>query len=191
RVGCSLAIPTNVRVIAATNTNLIEAVRAKKFREDLYFRLSVVTQHLPPLRERPEDILALAEHFLRHFCVQANRKELKLSAEARRRLQAHAWPGNIRELRNLMERVAFLTPGERVEAEDLAFILSPGRDSSLEPSADMGLTEATKQFQQEFIRRAIKRVKGNMSESARLLGLHRSNLYRKMRHLDMHEAEME
>jgi Nif-specific regulatory protein len=191
RVGGSQAIPINVRVIAATNSDLVEAVRAKKFREDLYYRLSVVTQHLPPLRERPEDILELADYFLGRFCIQANRKPLKLSAEARRRLQAHAWPGNVRELRNLMERVAFLAAGERVEAEDLAFILSPDRNASLEPSADMGLTEATKQFQQEFIRRAIKRVKGNMSETARLLGLHRSNLYRKMRHLDMHEAEME
>src|SRR6185295_10450773 len=81
RVGGSQAIPTNVRVIAATNANLVEAVRAKKFREDLYFRLSVVTQNLPPLRERPEDILELADYFLGRFCIQANRKPLKLSAE--------------------------------------------------------------------------------------------------------------
>ena len=186
RVGGSQPIPINVRVVAATNTNLTEAVREKKFREDLYYRLSVVTQTLPALRERPEDILSLAEYFLKQFCVQARRRLLKLSADARRRLQAHAWPGNVRELRNLMERVAFLTSGERVEANDLAFILSP--DKSMEPSADMKLREATKQFQREFIRRSIKRMQGNMTETADLLGLHRSNLYRKMRQLDMSEA---
>jgi len=191
RVGGSQTIPIDVRILAATNANLVQSVQEKKFREDLYFRLSVVTQQLAPLRERPEDILPLAEHFLRPFCVQARRPALKLSAEARRRLQAHSWPGNVRELRNLMERVAFLTAGEKVEADDLAFILSPEREAGGEPSLDIGLGEATKQFQQEYIRRCIKRVKGNMSEAARLMGLHRSNLYRKMRQLDMQEGEFE
>jgi Nif-specific regulatory protein len=122
------------------------------------------------------------------FAVQARRPQLKLSDESRKRLQAHSWPGNVRELRNLMERVAFLAPGETVEAEDLAFILSPEPHNVFEPSLEMGLGEATNGFQQDFIRRAIKRVKGNMSETARLLGLHRSNLYRKMRQLGMSEA---
>jgi Nif-specific regulatory protein len=150
--------------------------------------LSVVTLELPPLRERPEDIMTLAEYFLASFCSQAGRQMLKLSDETRRRLQAHSWPGNIRELRNLMERVAFLCAADRVEAEDLAFILSPERDSPFDPALDTGLKEATQSFQQEYIRRAIKRVNGNMSEAARLLGLHRSNLYRKMRQLEMSEA---
>ncbi len=188
RVGGGQPIPINVRVVAATNANLVERVAAKTFREDLYYRLSVVTQTLPPLRERPEDILTLAEYFLKQFCLQARRRSLKISAEARRRLQSHAWPGNVRELRNLMERVAFLCTGDLVESDDLAFVLSPDRDSALEPSLDMGLGEATKQFQQDFIRRSVKRVNGNMSEAARLLGVHRSNLYRKMRQLDMSEA---
>ncbi len=188
RVGGSQTIPINARVIAATNARLAEAVRAKKFREDLYFRLNVVTLEIPPLRERADDILPLAEYFLEQFAVQARRGKMHLSAEARRRLQSHAWPGNVRELRNLMERVAFLAPAERIEVEDLAFILSPERDSFHEPSLDMGLSEATNSFQQEYIRRAIKRVRNNMSEAARLLGLHRSNLYRKMRQLDMAEA---
>lgn len=188
RVGGSQTIPINARVIAATNARLAEAVRAKKFREDLYFRLNVVTLEIPPLRERADDVLPLAEYFLEQFAVQARRGKMHLSAEARRRLQSHAWPGNVRELRNLMERVAFLAPAERIEVEDLAFILSPERDSFHEPSLDMGLSEATNSFQQEYIRRAIKRVRNNMSEAARLLGLHRSNLYRKMRQLDMAEA---
>ncbi len=187
RVGGSQSIPINVRVIAATNANLAESVRAKKFREDLYFRLNVVTLDLPPLRERPEDVLPLALHFLSLFATQARRANLALSTDAQRRLQAHSWPGNVRELRNLMERVAFLAPGETVETGDLAFILSPDRDDPLEPSADMGLSEATNAFQQSYIRKSIRRVRGNMSEAARLLGLHRSNLYRKMRQLGMSE----
>ena len=191
RVGGSQPIPIDVRVIAATNADLAVAVREKRFREDLYYRLSVVTQHLPPLRERPEDILPLAEHFLSQFSAQAGRRGMRLSAEARRRLQAHGWPGNVREVRNLMERVAFLSSSERVEADDLAFILSPDHGTPTEPSLDIGLGEATKQFQQDFIRRCIRRVRGNMSEAARLLGLHRSNLYRKMRQLDMNEADSE
>ena len=185
RVGGSKPISLNVRVIAATNSNLIEAVREKRFREDLYYRLSVVTQLLPPLRDRPEDILQLAEYFLKKFSIDANRPGLQLSDDARRRLQCHSWPGNVRELKNLMERVAFLSPTDCVEADEIAFILSPEEKSSLEPSQDVGLTEATQQFQQDFIQRAIKRVGGNMSEAARLLGLHRSNLYRKMRQLAM------
>ena len=192
RVGGSQPIPIDVRIVAATNANLAEAVRLKKFREDLYYRLSVVTQVLPPLRDRPEDILLLAEYFLKHFCVQARRPSLQLSAEARRRLQAHSWPGNVRELRNLMERVAFLSPGERVEADDLAFILSPERDADQRmPAPDQTLKDATRDFQQSYIRLAIKRAQGNMSQAAELLGLHRSNLYRKMRQLGMDEANEE
>jgi Nif-specific regulatory protein len=190
RVGGSQSHPVNVRVVAATNANLAEAIQNKQFREDLYFRLGIVTLEMPPLRDRPEDILPLAEYFLETFGRQARRR-LQLSAEARRRLQAHAWPGNVRELRNLIERVAFLAPADRIEADDLAFMIAPQRDVLGEFDADIGLSEATKRFQQTFIRRAIKRVKGNMSEAAKLLGLHRSNLYRKMRQLEMQEGAEE
>jgi transcriptional regulator with GAF, ATPase, and Fis domain len=190
RVGGSQPIAVDVRVIAATNSDLAAKVSEKRFREDLYYRLSVVTIELLPLRERPEDILPLAEHFLKQFCRQANRPTLALGVDARRRLQSHLWPGNVRELRNLMERVAFLATGNKVEADDLAFILSPNKPASgLEPSSNLSLDEATKQFQREFIRRALRRVKSNFSEASRLLGLHRSNLYRKMKQLDMDEVD--
>ena len=189
RVGGSRAIRVNVRIIAATNANLRELVRTNKFREDLYYRLTVVTLPLPPLRERADDIAPLAEHFLHQFGAQSRRLNLSLSPEAKRRLQAHYWPGNIRELRNLMERLAFLSPNERIVPEDLQFILSPDQEGALEPSFELVLTEATKEFQREFIGRAVRRVKGNMSDAAKLLGLHRSNLYRKMRQLDMEVDE--
>ena len=185
RVGGSVPIPVNVRIVAATNVNLAEAVREKKFREDLYYRLNVVTLDLPPLRERPEDILPLADYFLRQFCPQARRPVLEFTDEARRRILTHGWPGNVRELRNLMERVAFLSTGEKIEVEDLAFILSPQQKDEAEMGVDLGLSQATSRFQGQYIERAVKRASGNMSEAARMLGLHRSNLYRKMRQLGM------
>jgi Nif-specific regulatory protein len=186
RVGGSQPIPVDTRIVAATNRNLGEGVRGGKFREDLFYRLTVVTLDLPPLRDRREDVLVLAEHFLQQFCRDAGRKTLKLSAEARRRLEQHNWPGNVRELRNLLERVAFLCPHEKVEAEDLAFILRPAADTA-DRFADLPLKDATDSFQREHISRAIDRARNNMSDAARLLGLHRSNLYRKMKLLGMEE----
>jgi Nif-specific regulatory protein len=184
RVGGSLAIPVDTRIVAATNRNLGEAVRAGRFREDLFYRLTVVTLDLPPLRDRREDILLLTEHFLQQFCRDAGRRGLKLSAEARRRLEQHPWPGNIRELRNLMERVAFLCSNDKVEPSDLAFILRPSANDKTRFS-NSSLNDATDEFQRQHITQAIDRAGGNMSDAARLLGLHRSNLYRKMRMLQM------
>jgi len=191
RVGGSQTIPINVRVIAATNQDLGELVQEKRFREDLFYRLSVVTLELPPLADRPEDILLLAEHFLSEFCVEAGRATLSLAPEALQRLAGHAWPGNVRELRNLMERVAFLCPGDQIEIDDLAFILAPGREPDSEMPTDAGLAEATRRFQVDYIRRSIRLAADNMTEAARLLGLHRSNLYRKMGQLEMKESQQD
>jgi transcriptional regulator with GAF, ATPase, and Fis domain len=189
RVGGSKPIHTDARVIAATNQDLAVMVREKRFREDLYFRLNVVTLDLPPLRKRGDDVLLLAEHFLAEFSRKARRRPPKLSAQARKRLEQHTWPGNVRELRNLMERLAYLSAGERIEAEELAFILSPRAESASVLDFDGPLTEATHQFQIEYIKRAIDRTRGNMTDAAALLGLHRSNLYRKMRQLGMSVEE--
>ena len=186
RVGGSIPIPTDTRVIAATNQNLSEMVRERQFREDLFFRLNVVTIEMPPLRERVDDVELLAEHFLRDFCARARRQPPRFTADAVRRMRQHAWPGNVRELRNLMERLAYLTTGDEVTAEDLAFIISPGRADEVSPmSLDRSLADATKHYQAEYIRKHISAAGGNMSDAARRLGLHRSNLYRKMRQLDM------
>jgi Nif-specific regulatory protein len=184
RVGGTQPIPVDTRIVAATNRHLGDAVRAGKFREDLYYRLTVVTVDLPPLRERREDVLVLADHFLRQFSRDAGRKQLKLSAEARKRLEHHDWPGNIRELRNLLERVAYLCPGDKVEAADLAFILRPAKADS-DRFSDLNLADATDAFQREHIQEAIDKAGGHMGEAAKILGLHRPNLYRKMRMLDM------
>ncbi|HEV3262660.1 MAG TPA: sigma 54-interacting transcriptional regulator [Gemmataceae bacterium] len=184
RVGGSQAIAVDTRIVAATNRNLGEAVRAGKFREDLFYRLTVVTLELPPLRERREDITMLAEYFLQKFSRDAGRRTLKLSAEARRRLDQHNWPGNVRELRNLLERIAFLCPNDRVEADDLTFILRPAAEDT-DRFAELTLADATDTFQREHITRAIERARQNMTDAAKLLGLHRSNLYRKMKMLGM------
>jgi transcriptional regulator with GAF, ATPase, and Fis domain len=191
RVGGSASIPTNARVIAATNQSLADLVRARKFREDLYFRLNVVTLELPPLRERDEDVVLLAEHFLKHFSALARRKPLKFTAAAKKRLLAHDWPGNVRELRNLMERLAYLSAEDqdKLDAPDLAFIMSPGAARSGGVELDATLSEGTRQFQIEFIQQHIQRARGNMTTAAERLGLHRSNLYRKMRQLGMDVAE--
>ncbi len=192
RVGGSRSIHTDVRVLAATNQNLAELVRSKRFREDLYFRLNVVTLDLPPLRERGDDVLLLAEHFLQQFCRRAGRRVPKFAAAARKRLFSHAWPGNVRELRNLMERLVYLTTGDRVEADDLAFILSPGGgDSGGVVEVGLPLGDATRRFQQHYIQQSIDRARGNVSQAAKTLGVHRSNLYRKMRQLGMDTGDGE
>jgi len=185
RVGGSKPIHTDARVIAATNQDLGEMVRAKKFRQDLFFRLNVVAIRLPPLRDRPGDVLLLAEHFLYDFAKKARRKTLSLSAAAKKRLEAHAWPGNIRELRNAIERLAYLCPNDRIEPEDLTFIVAGGGDSPTAVPDHLPLADASDSFQKAYILRAIERSGGNMSEAAERLGLHRSNLYRKMRQLGM------
>jgi transcriptional regulator with GAF, ATPase, and Fis domain len=185
RVGGSTSIHTDARVLAATNQNLADLVRQKRFREDLYFRLNVVSLELPSLRDRGEDILLLAERFLSDFSRQARRKTPHLTAAARKRLLAHAWPGNVRELRNLMERIAYLTSDEKVDADELAFIMSPRGDQSAWLPSDMTLADATREFQIQFIQRQIQRAQGNMTGAAERLGLHRANLYRKMRQLGM------
>jgi DNA-binding NtrC family response regulator len=191
RVGGSTNIATNARVLAATNQNLADLVRQRKFREDLYFRLNVVTVEMPALRDRGDDIVTLAEHFLRHFCLQARRRVVKFTAAAKRRLMMHPWPGNVRELRNLMERLAYLAPDEteKLDAPDLAFILSPASTAAGALSLDAPLTEATQRFQTEYIKRHIEACRGNMTAAAERLGLHRSNLYRKMRQLEMEVVE--
>ena len=189
RVGGSTSIHTDSRVIAATNQDLAEMVRGKRFREDLFYRLNVVTLELPCLRERGEDILLLADHFLGDFAVKAGRKAPQLTAGARKRLLSHSWPGNVRELRNLMERLVYMSPASKIDVDELTFILSPHADDGAIFASDLALAEVTKQFQAEYIKKQIERARGNMTQAASQLGLHRSNLYRKMRQLGMETIE--
>lgn len=188
RVGSEKTIQTDVRIIAATNQDLARLVREKRFREDLYFRLNVVTINLPPLRERGQDIGILAQHFLQQFAHQIGRKAPVLSESAHRRLMTHSWPGNVRELRNLMERVSYLTHSDVVEETDLAFVLSPGSSSDVgSVPSNMPLSDATDVFQRQYIQRHIDLAAGNLAGAAKQLGMHRSNLYRKMTQLGMEQ----
>ena len=189
RVGGSKTISTDTRVVAATNQDLVQLVRQKKFREDLFFRLNVVALSIPPLRERDEDILVLANHFLADFCSKSRRKVPQFTAAARKKLTTHAWPGNVRELRNMMERLAYLFPDDKVDADDLSFVMSPNANSESMIAMDQPLADATKQFQAEYIERHVKRTNGNMTDAAQRLGLHRSNLYRKMKQLGMQTTD--
>jgi len=192
RVGGSESIPVDVRVVAATNQPLEAHIAEKRFREDLFFRLNVVSLTLPPLASRGDDVLLLAEHFLSHFSQQIGRLAPKLDAQAKQVLRNHAWPGNIRELRNTIERICYLCPNETITADEMrqnglstqadSQVLSGVNDWSEMPAV---LGDATRSFQVAHIERAIAKCGGNMTEAAEYLGLHRSNLYRKMRQLGM------
>lgn len=191
RVGGSTPISTDVRVIAATNQNLVELVSKKLFREDLFFRLNVVTLRLPPLRERGHDVLELAEFFLDGFCAKIRRGRPRWSEAAKQKMLQYHWPGNVRELRNMMERLAYLQIGDEVQALDLDFILQrpttaePNGATALTLDLDKSLADMTDEFQMQVIQAHIDAAKGNISAAAQSLGLHRSNLYRKMRQLGM------
>jgi len=190
RVGGSQPIQVDVRVIAATNQPLGELIEQRRFREDLFFRLNVVSLTLPPLSQRGEDVILLTQHFLEQFCYQIGRQVPTLASCATKALRQHSWPGNIRELRNTVERISYLCTEETVRADDL--MLTGSIRSESDAGSGLGhavysssLTEASKEFQAEHIDRAIDTCQGNMTEAAALLELHRSNLYRKMRQLGM------
>jgi transcriptional regulator with GAF, ATPase, and Fis domain len=193
RVGGSSPIPVNVRVIAATNQNLVELVQRKRFREDLYFRLTVVTMVLPPLRNRGDDVLDLADFFLTMFCNKIGRQKPTWTETAKRRLLGHDWPGNVRELRNIVERVAYLTSGDIIDDSQLDFVRSPrsSADGDAATAIDLSksLGDATADFQVRYIEEQIKACNRNVTQAAEKMGLQRSNLYRKMKQLGMNQPE--
>ncbi len=184
RVGGTQPIAVRARLLAATNQNLEEMIRQRRFREDLFFRLNGVTLRIPPLRERGEDILLLAEHFLAEFAARARKAQPKLTARAKARLLQHAWPGNIRELRNMMERAAYLSSQSLLDVEDLGW---DAKEPSTAPrvAPHLPLSEATRRFQSEYILQTIASTNRNLTQAARRLGLHRANLYRKIHQLGL------
>jgi len=192
RVGGSATLRVEVRVVAATNKDLTAEVAAGRFREDLFYRLNVVPIHLPPLRERKEDLPELASRFLAEACARNGRKPATLAREALLALQAHDWPGNVRELRNVMERLVILGDGPSIDAEAVAAAL-PG---SRRPRADRfregtGFHALVEEAEREIILGALEAHQENISETARALGLERSHLYKKMRALGLRRGEEE
>ena len=181
-VGGSNRIKVDARVLAATNKDLPQEIRAGRFREDLYFRLNVVPISVPPLRARPDDIPMLADHFMSTFAAEYGRRSKTFEPDAMAALQHWDWPGNVRELRNLVERLMIMVPGDRIAARDVAFLRSaPPVDEKEELPALTSLHEARERFERDYILRALAIQRGNMSRTAEMLGVERSNLYRKMR----------
>ncbi len=182
RVGGTQRIKVDVRVLAATNKELPAEIRDGRFREDLYFRLNVIPIFVPPLRDRAEDIPLLAEHFMALMAAEYGKRPKRFASEAMARLQQYQWPGNVRELRNIVERLIIMVTGDAITAQDLAFLGQDG-DAPMEPApaATGRLAEARDQFEKDYILRALAASQGNMSKTAEMLGVERSNLYKKMK----------
>ena len=181
RVGGERPFAVNVRVIAATNKDLQLAVRHGQFREDLWFRLNVLPIHIPPLRERPEDIAPLVRHFVKGRSVPFDAGAIPL-------LTAYAWPGNVRELANIVERLSILASGDTITASDVSRVLPQDgavlpRPEVEVPWRDIALTASLDQHERELIARALSASRGNVAEAARRLATDRANLYRRMRRL--------
>jgi DNA-binding NtrC family response regulator len=180
RVGATRDREADVRVIAATNRNLSDDVQLGRFRTDLFYRLNVISLHVPPLRQRREDIPALVEHFLAVFRERFNRPALDLSEEARRRLSTHDWPGNVRELRNVVERAAALAQGDTIEADQ---VLPPAPAQAPEGKAgEAGTAPVTlDELERRHILRVLEEAGGNRERAAAILGISARTLYRKLR----------
>ena len=181
-VGADRPRRIDVRIISATNQNLAQLVREHRFRRDLYYRLNVFPVRLPPLRERVEEIVPLASHFLRRASRSLGRIPPKLAEEARRALEAHAWEGNVRELRSVMERAALVCKGSEVLAADLA-CGSEGDAVQARPTGSQALPSGTtlRDIERQVLLRTLALADGNQSQAARILGLHESTLRFRMR----------
>jgi len=182
RVGGTVTLKVDLRVIAATNKNLEEAIEAGEFRQDLYYRLNVVSLEMPPLRERREDIMLLANYFADKYGARCNRKLRGFSTEARNYLTAYDWPGNVRELENAIERAVVLGTTDLILPEDLPEAVLEARLSSTSP---LRYHEAVTQAKKEIILDAAAQVNGNFAEAARLLGVHPNYLQRLVQNLQI------
>jgi DNA-binding NtrC family response regulator len=179
RVGSSKTRRVDVRVIAATNADLRGEVSAGRFREDLFFRLNTIEIHIPPLRERPEDVVPLGEHFLQRYIARYRKAVKGFDSSALAALTQHTWPGNVRELDHAVERALLLASGPTISTADLGLgSFSGAGDATFE---QMTLEEA----ERTLIERALKRHEGNVTEAARALGVSRSALYRRLASLGL------
>jgi two-component system, NtrC family, response regulator HydG len=179
-VGGRKEVRVDVRVITATNRDLSEFVADKRFREDLYYRLSVFEIIVPPLRQRGDDIGLLIDHFLEHFGRQHGRMQLKLSNAARKRMIEYSWPGNVRQLRNLIDSAVVLATGDEIRATDITLH---------ESKTEIYDTLNIEQWEQRLIQEALRRTKANIPEAADLLGISRATLYRKIETLGLNKDE--
>jgi DNA-binding NtrC family response regulator len=183
RVGSNTFIPIDVRIVAATNKDLSGLIRAGQFREDLYYRLSVVTIQLPSLEERAEDIPLLVQHFLERF-NQRNQRHVYISEEAVKLLASMSWPGNVRELENLIERLAIFAATDEISAEEVERERSRRSEATLAPeNSTASLPGKVQEMERQEILRVLRESGGNKSLAARKLGIERKTLYEKARRL--------
>jgi two-component system nitrogen regulation response regulator NtrX len=195
RVGGQRPVRVDVRVLSATSRNLQDEINAGRFREDLFYRLNVVPVKLPPLRERREDIPELVSHFFARFAAERRMQPPRISEEAMAALQAHDWPGNVRQLRNIIERTLILTPGDRASCIEVDLLPPEILDShnamgsASTTMAIMGspLREARESFEREYLKIQIRRFSGNISRTASFIGMERSALHRKLKALGIGE----
>jgi len=181
RLGGEQPIRTSVRVLSATNRDLPQMAAQQKFREDLYYRLCVVPIRVPALRERPEDVRPLAEYFLSEFCARNNFRAKTIDDGVFAVLEQHRWPGNARELRNAIERMAILTAGDRLTAEAVPVEIRCSGDTGRAST----LRETRASAEREVILRALEDARWNVSRAARALGMERTNLHKRMRALGL------
>lgn len=179
RVGGSASIEVDVRILAATNRDLQQLVEQDKFREDLFYRLNVVTIKLPPLRDRPEDIPVLAQHFLQRYGDSGTKQVLSIAPEAMTLLSRYAWPGNVRELEHTIRRAVVLTPHSIILPEDLPTAIQHPASAPDEPAGSAWKT--LEQLEREHILRVLDANQGDQDAAARALGIHRKTLLRKLR----------
>jgi transcriptional regulator with GAF, ATPase, and Fis domain len=187
RVGGTTTLHADVRIIAATNRDLERAVEAGQFREDLYYRLNVFRVHLPPLRDRGDDVLLLAEYFVRDLGPQMGKTEVGLSRDARDALMAHPWPGNIRELQNAIERALILSEGGLLTAAQLGIVSRREHRAAIaQAPAPAGVpvspsSQSLPEWEKHLVQDVLKKTKGNKSEAAKVLGITRSQLYTRLK----------
>jgi two-component system nitrogen regulation response regulator NtrX len=183
RIGSQKTLEVDVRVIAATNKNLEEAIEAGDFREDLFFRLSVIPIRVPPLRERPEDIPPLVEHFVEYFSREHNFKKKPVAPDAMEAMKRHPWRGNVRELRNAIERLLIMVEDPELRPEHLAEVLrrSSGGESSQAPAVAAGsLKDFKESAERAYLVQKLRDNRWNISATANAIGTPRSNLYKKL-----------
>jgi two-component system nitrogen regulation response regulator NtrX len=181
RLGSEQPVRVTVRVVSATNKDLAAEVAQGRFREDLYYRLAVVPLRVPALRERPQDVRVLAEHFLEEFCTRNNARRKQFDPSVFGLFEAYPWPGNVRELRNVVERMAILSPGDVLDREAAPIELRLGRD----PEAPNSVEEARRSAEREHIARALDAASWNVSAAARALGMERTSLHKRIRALGL------
>jgi two-component system nitrogen regulation response regulator NtrX len=182
-VGSSRSRPVDVRILAATSRNLLEEIERGRFRDDLYDRLNVVNIALPPLSARREDVPLLAQHYVRLASVENDLPPKRLTAQALDFLTQLPWKGNVREVRNLMERLAVIVSGDAVSHRDVMEALQMAAAPSAEESGPLPLKAARSRFERQYILERLSANRGNLGETARDLGIERTNLYRKMKQL--------